>query len=75
MQMQNYRNVSGNSGVSAYAIHDDAIIVRFIDGSTYRYTRASVGARHLAAMKKRARDSAGLSTYVSQHRASLDYEH
>lgn len=72
--MQTYRNLSGNSGVSAYAIHDDAITVRFIDGDTYRYTRAGVGARHLAAMKKLAQAGAGLSAYISRHRDSLDYE-
>ncbi len=72
--MQNYLNLSGNSGVSAYAIHEDAIVVRFIDGDTYRYTRASVGAQHLAEMKELARKGAGLSAYISQHRASLDFE-
>ena len=74
MRMQNYRNQPGNSGVGAYAIHVDAIVVRFVNGSTYRYARASAGARHLAAMKKLARAGAGLSAYISRHRDSVRYE-
>ena len=72
--MQDYRNISGNSGIAAYAIHDDAIVIRFVNGGTYRYTRASTGARHLAAMKKLARAGAGLSAYISKHRESVLYE-
>jgi hypothetical protein len=72
--MQKYRNVSGDSGVVAYAIHDEAIVIRFVNGSTYRYTRSSAGAKHLAAMKELARNGSGLATYISQHRDDLDFE-
>lgn len=74
ISLQKYANRSGNSGVLAYRILDDAIDVQFIGGTIYRYSKASAGMRHLAALKRLARAGAGLATYISQHRDSLDYE-
>ncbi|MGF6756416.1 hypothetical protein [Paraburkholderia sp. GAS334] len=66
--METYRNLNGDSGVVAYEIGDDFVAVRFRStGDTYWYTRASVGARHVAAMKKLALGGRGLSTYISSH--------
>jgi hypothetical protein len=65
--MERYRNLSGDSGVEAYEIGDDFVAVRFRHGVVYWYTEASVGARHVAALKRLVRRGQGLSTYISQH--------
>ncbi|AXE93531.1 hypothetical protein ACOCG7_27850 [Paraburkholderia sp. DD10] len=65
--MERYRNVSGDSGVAAYEIGDDYVAVRFKAGVAYWYTEASVGVKHVAALKRLARRGQGLSTYISQH--------
>jgi hypothetical protein len=66
--VENYLNLSGNSGVLVYEIGDDFIAIRFRpSGDIYWYTRASVGAGHLAAMKDLAVKGRGLSTYISEH--------
>ncbi|RFU46236.1 hypothetical protein [Paraburkholderia sp. DHOC27] len=65
--MKRYRNLSGNSGVVAYETGDDFIQVRFRHGVTYWYTAASVGPKHLAAMKQLALRGQGLSTYISTY--------
>ncbi|MFT4069438.1 hypothetical protein [Paraburkholderia sp.] len=65
--MQRYRNLSGDSGVEAYEIGDDFIKVRFHPGVVYWYTERSVGAAHVAELKRLARRGRGLSTYISQH--------
>jgi hypothetical protein len=65
--MERYRNLSGDSGVEAYEIADDFVKVRFRPGVVYWYTKASVGAQHLAALKRLARRGRGLSTYISRH--------
>jgi hypothetical protein len=67
LQMQRYRNLSGNSGVEAYELGEDFIQVRFRPGVVYWYTEASVGVRHLAALKRLALQGRGLGTYISQH--------
>jgi hypothetical protein len=66
--MERYRNLSGDSGVDGYEIDDDFIKVRFRTGVVYWYTRGSVGAGHLTALKRLALLGRGLSTYISQHR-------
>ena len=63
-----YANRSGDSGVRAFAIIDDAIAVQFSDSDrVYVYTRQSAGARHLAKMKALAALGRGLSAYISQY--------
>lgn len=65
--MRRYANLSGNSGVVAYAIGKDFIEVKFADGWIYRYTHASAGPVHVEAMKKLALAGRGLSTYIVRH--------
>lgn len=67
MGMKRYRNLSGHSGVVAYAIDEEAIRVKFRDGATYEYTHASAGPAHVEAMKKLAVAGRGLSSYISRH--------
>ncbi|WP_371747392.1 hypothetical protein [Caballeronia sp. Sq4a] len=68
MLMQPYRNVAGNSGVSAYEILRDGIRVRFADGRTYLYNYSESGRAHVEQMKRYARAGRGLSSYISQTR-------
>lgn len=65
--MQGYRNLDGDSGVTAYQIKDNAIAVQFRSGEVYEYTYASAGRGNVERMKQLARAGRGLSTFISQH--------
>ncbi|QOY94013.1 hypothetical protein IM543_21270 [Massilia sp. UMI-21] len=65
--MHRYRNMSGDSGVVAYDIGQDAITIEFRGGERYLYTERSAGAENIARMQELAREGRGLSTFVSQH--------
>lgn len=65
--MQHYSNVAGDSGVVAYEITPDGLLVKFKSGDTYAYTRAVTGRTHITQMTRLARAGRGLSTYISQH--------
>jgi len=64
--MKRYLNLSGNSGVSAYEIQDDAIIVKFVDGDTYVYDSRCPGTAHVKNMKDLAKAGRGLATYITR---------
>lgn len=65
--MKRYRNLSGNTGVIAYAIAADAIDVQFAGGDIYVYSYASAGREHVEEMKRRAAAGRGLATFISRH--------
>jgi hypothetical protein len=65
--MQPYKNAAENSGVSAYEIADDFIVVEFQDGSTYLYDYKSTGKTNIEQMKILALTGKGLTTYINQH--------
>ena len=65
--MQGYKDIGGDSGVVAYKIGPDSIIVRFKEGTVYLYTYASAGSRMIETMKKLAAKGKGLSTYISRY--------
>jgi hypothetical protein len=56
---------SGQSGVVAYEIERDAIVVQFTKG-TYRYTYAKPGQFEVEKMKRLAAAGKGLATYISR---------
>ncbi len=64
--MTPYKNVSGDSGVSAYEIGSDFIRVRFSTGQTYLWTNASAGRVHIERMKQLAFAGKGLNTYINK---------
>ena len=64
--MERYRNLSTDSGVRGYEIRSGAIVVEFVNGSTYLYTDASAGKSAIASMQRLAKSGRGLSTYISQ---------
>lgn len=45
--MENYKNLSGDSGVKAYELGNDSISIEFSDGAVYRYTYQSAGKRNV----------------------------
>jgi hypothetical protein len=71
--MKRYGNLSGESGVVAYAIAPTSIRVKFAGSDrVYVYSHASAGKAHVETMKRLAQAGRGLSTYISQHVAN-DY--
>jgi hypothetical protein len=64
--MERYKNLSGNSGVEAFELADDAITVKFRGGATYLYDYAVTGRAEVELMKSLAREGKGLSTYISR---------
>jgi len=65
--MKTYKNLSGQSGVSAYEIGKTYIRIKFHGESgiyTYDYTRP--GKKEVEHMKLLAQKGEGLSTYISQ---------
>lgn len=65
--MKIYSNFSGSSGVTAYQIADEEILVEFNRKKIYRYTYASAGKEAVEKMKLLAQQGRGLSTYISRN--------
>ena len=65
--MQPYRNVTGDSGITAFESGPDFIRVEFRDGKIYLYTYASTGTEHVEQMKRLAVAGKGLCTFINQH--------
>jgi hypothetical protein len=65
--MERYANRSGNSGVRAYELRDDAIAVEFRSGDTYLYDYAKTGKGNVERMKRLAKSGSGLSAFISTH--------
>ena len=62
-----YGNRSGDSGVRAYALLADGIVVQFHAGALYFYGPGRPGAATVKQLKALAQQGRGLSTYISQH--------
>ena len=65
--MQRYQNLGGRSGVVAYKIGDDYIVVQFSKGKStfYSYTYTSAGQAAIETMKQLAEQGRGLGSYIS----------
>ena len=67
--MERYRNSGSDSGVSAYEIGSNYIIVKF-SGSARTYTYSyggGAGYNHVENMKKLAKNGNGLNAYINKH--------
>lgn len=64
--MTPYANRSGDSGVVAYAIVGDAIVVEFDGGALYLYDAVRPGIAQVRRMRALARSGRGLSSYISR---------
>lgn len=65
--MKKYSNNGGDSGVSAYEIKNDGIIVQFSTGAKYLYTYTSAGTSNIEEMKKLALSGEGLNSYIMKY--------
>ncbi len=71
--MKTYKNRSGKkSGVTAYEIGNDFIIVQFNYSKKYRYTYHSAGRKAVETMKSLALARKGLSTFISQNQPGYE---
>ena len=64
--MTPYENLSGNSGVVAYEIRDDSIVVEFRAGGKYLYDNGTPGPAEVEEMKRLAKLGRGLATFINQ---------
>jgi hypothetical protein len=62
-----YRNLGGNSGITAYKIEDDSIEVEFRGQSVYLYNYQKPGQKDVENMKKLAVSGQGLNSYISKY--------
>ena len=65
--MKAYRDINGDSGISAYDYGDDWIKVQFKDGLTYEYRASKIGHTHIAVMKGHADAGNGLNSYIMRN--------
>ena len=66
--MFRYGDESSNSGVVAYSLGDDFIVVQFANQTRgYIFTHATTGQEHVDNMKRHAIEGEGLATYINQH--------
>ncbi|MCB5186127.1 hypothetical protein LG201_13010 [Methylobacillus gramineus] len=66
--MEIYKDVDGDSGISAYEIGEDRVSIRLISGAIYVYTFASAGREHIENMKKLAKGGDGLNSYIKRNK-------
>lgn len=71
--MQPYKNLSGDSGVLAYEIGNDYVIVQFKNGkhSFYKYTYVRTGMVVVEEMKRLAIIGKGLNSLIGRRK---DYD-
>ncbi len=62
--MENYKNLGGNSGISAYEFNSNSITVQFSTGAIYIYTYDSAGSENIEEMKKLANNGVGLNSFI-----------
>ncbi|MBE8712142.1 hypothetical protein C4F49_00415 [Sphingobacterium sp. KB22] len=70
--MERYRNSGRDSGVSAFEIGLDYILVQFSGTArTYRYSYRKAGQNHVETMKRLARSGSGLNSYINRYAKKL----
>lgn len=63
--MERYKNLGGDSGVTAFELGAGSIVVQFKDGWKYEYTNQSAGANAVATMHRLAAAGQGLNSFIS----------
>ena len=63
--MEPYKNSGGSSGVRAYEIGNDYIVVEFRDSSQYLYNNIRPGTMSVERMKMLALRGQGLNSFIS----------
>ena len=62
-----YGNSNGNSGITAFEIQRQAIVIEFRHGGRYVYDYDTTGREHVEEMKVLALEGRGLATYINRH--------
>jgi len=62
-----YKNLGGDSGITAYQSGEDYLWVVFADGARYLYTDASAGPERIKRMKLLAEQGEGLNTFINKY--------
>lgn len=65
--MDRYKNLNGGSGVVAYEISNDSIMVEFNNNSLYLYSYLIPGQQHVDNMKGLAVRGYGLNGYINSY--------
>ena len=65
--MQNYKDLSNNSGVLGFEIGNDFIIVEFKTGAMYEYTNESAGVNNIEEMQRLAQKGMGLNGFINSN--------
>jgi len=65
--MKAYRDINGDSGISAYDYGDAWIKVQFKGGNTYEYQALKIGQAHITNMKALADAGDGLNSYIKRN--------
>lgn len=66
-EMQRYKDLNGDSGISSYCIGNDFLKVKFKDGKGYRYTYRSAGKNNIEIMKQLAERGDGLCSFINKN--------
>jgi hypothetical protein len=74
LEMVGYSNLSGDSGVVAYAIGSDFSLVQFRNGGIYRYSAGSAGKLIIDRMKVLAASGRGLSTFIAKTQPAYEVQ-
>jgi hypothetical protein len=64
--MQRYRNFSGTSGVRAFEIGPDYIVLEYKSGGPYLYTYESAGQRNVEEMNRLALRGSHLNAFINR---------
>jgi hypothetical protein len=67
MLPRRYGNLSGDSGVTKFALGSGFIAVQFREATVYVYDWSRPGRSHVEQMTVHAIAGRGLGTYISQH--------
>lgn len=65
--MERYKDLDGDSGISAFENDAESITVKFRDGSVYQYTYRSAGVINVEEMKYLAIRGRGLNSFINRH--------
>jgi len=65
--MQRYRNWSGTSGVRAFEIGPDFIVLKWAGPDLYTYSYKTVGEQNVEEMKRLALRGSHLNKFINEH--------
>lgn len=64
---EDYKDLSGRGGITAFKILPDSIILEFQHKDLYLYDYKNPGKDHVKQMKVLAKQGRGLTTYINQN--------